>query len=131
MHHAGPRPNRTQEILYGPTLRPFLLSDLIGKTLFERLAVKPQAIIVKRSGLPVAPPAPFDSGGVRQRGRNVPDATEARPAVGPAPQRARRSRRRGPQGRDEGDCRRVRPAPKQIARVRDALEETLRVVTAA
>jgi hypothetical protein len=40
------RPNRTQEILYGPTLRPFLLCDLIGKTLFERLAVKPQLIVV-------------------------------------------------------------------------------------
>lgn len=40
------RPNRTQEILYGPTLRPFLLADLIGKTLFERLTVKPTAILV-------------------------------------------------------------------------------------
>lgn len=40
------RANRTQQILYGPTLEPFIYSELIGKTLFERLAVKPQVLIV-------------------------------------------------------------------------------------
>ncbi len=40
------RANRTQQILYGPTLEPFIYSELIGKTLFERLSVKPQLLIV-------------------------------------------------------------------------------------
>jgi hypothetical protein len=39
------KPNRTQEILYGPTLTSFVCAELIGKTLFERLQVKPQLIV--------------------------------------------------------------------------------------
>lgn len=39
------RANRTQEILYGPTLIPFLHGELIGKTLFDRLSVKPGLIV--------------------------------------------------------------------------------------
>ncbi len=39
------RPNRTQEILYGPTLTSFLCAELIGKTLVDRLQVKPQLIV--------------------------------------------------------------------------------------
>lgn len=42
------KPNRTQEILYGPTLAGFLLGDLIGRTLVERVGVKPQVILVDR-----------------------------------------------------------------------------------
>jgi len=45
------RPNKTQEILYGPTLEPFICSELIGKTLYERLGVKPQFIIVQQENL--------------------------------------------------------------------------------
>jgi len=45
------RPNRTQEILYGPTLEPFICSELIGKTLYERLGIKPQFIIVQQDHL--------------------------------------------------------------------------------
>jgi hypothetical protein len=45
------RPNRTQEILYGPTLEPFIYAELIGKTLFERLGVKPQLIVVQQEHL--------------------------------------------------------------------------------
>lgn len=45
------RPNRTQEILYGPTLEPFICSELIGKTLYERLGIKPQLIIVPQDHL--------------------------------------------------------------------------------
>ncbi|HWL11082.1 MAG TPA: hypothetical protein VNQ76_21920 [Planctomicrobium sp.] len=40
------RANRTQQILYGPTLEPFIYSELIGKTLFERLGIKPQVLII-------------------------------------------------------------------------------------
>ncbi len=42
------KPNRTQEILYGPTLVPFLLSDLIGRTLVEKAAVKPDLILTEQ-----------------------------------------------------------------------------------
>jgi len=45
------RPNRTQEILYGPTLEPFICSELIGKTLYERLGIKPHFIIVQQDNL--------------------------------------------------------------------------------
>ncbi|MCB9953060.1 MAG: hypothetical protein H6824_18955 [Planctomycetaceae bacterium] len=45
------QPNRTQEILYGPTLKPFIYSELLGKTLFERLAVKPGVVIVQETSL--------------------------------------------------------------------------------
>lgn len=43
--------NRTQEILYGDTLRPFLHSELIGKTLVERLQVKPDLILIDQPTL--------------------------------------------------------------------------------
>ena len=39
------KPDRTQEILYGKTLRPWLLGELIGKTLLDRLSIKPQLIV--------------------------------------------------------------------------------------
>ncbi|MCA9036907.1 MAG: hypothetical protein KDA91_17350 [Planctomycetaceae bacterium] len=39
------KPNRTQEILYGATLRPWLLGELIGSTLIERVAIKPDFIV--------------------------------------------------------------------------------------
>lgn len=45
------KPNRTQEILYGPTLKPFLFSELIGKTLIERLQVKPQLLLIDQPDL--------------------------------------------------------------------------------
>lgn len=37
--------NTTQEILYGPTLAPFILGELIGGTLVEKAGVKPQLIL--------------------------------------------------------------------------------------
>jgi hypothetical protein len=45
------RPNRTQEILYGPTLRPFVLGELIGKTLVEKAAVKPDVVLTEGDDL--------------------------------------------------------------------------------
>lgn len=44
---APVRPNRTQEILYGPTLGPFLLGDVIGRTLIEKATVKPTLVLVE------------------------------------------------------------------------------------
>lgn len=45
------KPNRTQEILFGETLRPWLLAELIGCTLIERIAIKPNLIITSDPGL--------------------------------------------------------------------------------
>lgn len=39
--------SRTQEILYGQTLRPYLKCDLIGKTLFEKVSVKPHMLLTE------------------------------------------------------------------------------------
>jgi hypothetical protein len=39
------RPNRTQELLYGPTLAPFLVGELIGPTLVEKVSAKPHLIL--------------------------------------------------------------------------------------
>ncbi|MCA9076001.1 MAG: hypothetical protein KDA93_13320 [Planctomycetaceae bacterium] len=43
--------NRTQEILYGPTLKPFLFSELIGVTLIDRLQVKPDIVLIDQQAL--------------------------------------------------------------------------------
>ena len=40
------KPDRTQEILYGKTLRPWLLGELIGKTLLDRVSIKPEIVVV-------------------------------------------------------------------------------------
>ena len=42
------RANPTQEILYGPTLAPFMLGELIGGTLVEKAGVKPHLILTDR-----------------------------------------------------------------------------------
>lgn len=39
------RPDRTQEILYGKMLRPWLLGELIGRTLLDRVSIKPDMVI--------------------------------------------------------------------------------------
>lgn len=45
------RPNRTQEILFGETLRPWLLGELIGSTLLERVSIKPGLVITSDPSL--------------------------------------------------------------------------------
>lgn len=45
------RPNRTQIILYGNTLAPFVCSELIGRTLYARLDVKPQLVVIDQEPL--------------------------------------------------------------------------------
>jgi hypothetical protein len=39
------QPNRVQAALYGPTLAEYLLADLIGKTLVEKTATKPDLVV--------------------------------------------------------------------------------------
>lgn len=46
---APVQPNRTQELLYGPTLVPFLLGELLSKTLLERIGVKPHVVLTDRA----------------------------------------------------------------------------------
>lgn len=75
------KPNRTQEILFGETLRAWLLGELIGGTLVERVAIKPDLIITgdavllelrNHTSIPVAlahtdgPPAIEDSSTAKQ-----------------------------------------------------------------
>lgn len=44
-HCTAPiKPNRAQEILYGPTLRPFVYGEQIGTTLIQKAKSKPQLI---------------------------------------------------------------------------------------
>lgn len=45
------KPNRAQEILYGPTLIPYMLGDLIGRTLIEKVGVKPHLVLTERNDL--------------------------------------------------------------------------------
>jgi hypothetical protein len=45
-HCTAPvKANRAQEILYGPTLRPFLFGEQIGRTLVERSKLSPQLVV--------------------------------------------------------------------------------------
>ncbi len=44
-HCTAPvRPNRAQEILYGPTLRPYLYGEQIGRALLERAGTPPALV---------------------------------------------------------------------------------------
>lgn len=62
-------PNKVQQLLYGPTLRPYLCSDLIGKTLIDKAGSAATLIITdndaalelrNQSNTPVAWLAPMD-----------------------------------------------------------------------
>lgn len=129
------RPNRTQTILYGPTLRSYLFGELIGKTLYERLNAKPQLLLVNQSELlsirdqvtvPVAClMARTDQGG------ELPDVTQL--AVG---QERMSFHRDHADDRDaaEGLCRQIptdADLSEPLERVLAALEETLGSTSAA
>lgn len=76
------KPNRAQEILYGPTLVPYVLGDLIGRTLIEKVGVKPHLVLTERNDLlPMRelvsiPVACFDE---------QPTSSESPPSEEPAP----------------------------------------------
>ena len=44
---APVKPNRAQQILYGPTLRPFVLGELLGRTLIDKIGVKPHLVLIE------------------------------------------------------------------------------------
>lgn len=43
------KPSRTQEILYGSTLGPYVVGEVIAKTLVEKVGVKPHLILTERT----------------------------------------------------------------------------------
>jgi hypothetical protein len=43
------RPNKTQEVLYGPTLESFLYCEVVARTLLDRMAVKPDLLLIDQS----------------------------------------------------------------------------------
>lgn len=56
-HCTAPvRPSRAQEILYGPTLRPFLCGEQIGRALLEKSSTKPAAVFVDAEALLASQP---------------------------------------------------------------------------
>ena len=51
-HCTAPvRPTRAQEILYGPTLRPYLLADQIGATLLAKAKQSPRIVLTDQPDL--------------------------------------------------------------------------------
>jgi hypothetical protein len=42
------KPNRAQQILYGPTLEPFLFGEQIGRTLLSKSRLEPLAVLTDR-----------------------------------------------------------------------------------
>lgn len=46
---APVKANRTQEILYGPTLGPFLMGEVIGRALIEKSGIKPHLILTEKA----------------------------------------------------------------------------------
>ncbi len=70
-HCTAPiKPNRAQEILYGPTLESFLYGEQIGRTLLQRAKIEPSLVCTDREpvlavrehvSLPVALVLPADS----------------------------------------------------------------------
>ena len=48
-HCTAPiKPNRAQEIIYGPTLRPYLFGEQIGQALLKKSSIKPAMICTDR-----------------------------------------------------------------------------------
>jgi len=127
---APVRPNPTQEILYGPTLAPFILGELIGGTLVEKAGVKPQLILTDRQAVlelrnhieaPVAfveetpaASAPADEAGTLRLGRQIVRFHAAHGGDQAAV------------ARDAGHVPQDADLHEPFVRVREALEETLR-----
>jgi len=77
-------PNRTQQILYGPTLVPFILGELIGRTLIERVDVRPQLVLIEQPEiLDVRPHVRVPVAYLVDEAEKT--ATAKRPQVGEAP----------------------------------------------
>lgn len=90
-HCTAPvKPNRAQEILYGPTLRPYLFGEQIGFTLFTKAKVKPlwictdqQPVLALRDLIDV--PVVFVADAVTTLDFDRPASTDATTDDAPAP----------------------------------------------
>jgi hypothetical protein len=126
------KPNRTQEILYGHTLQSWVLGELIGGTLLDRVAIKPDLIVTSNphilelrnhADVPVActdtdvADRSTDENGLKIGGRRLrfhSSHTEDREAVS-------QHRRLIPDSADLSE---------PLERVREALSETMKTVLA-
>jgi hypothetical protein len=45
------QPNKVQQILYGPTLEPYICADLIGKTLVDKAGTPVQLVVTDRESV--------------------------------------------------------------------------------
>ena len=82
------QPNRVQAALYGATLNEYLFADLIGKTLVEKTATKPQLVVTDSAAAPAVAIARRDAGGGTQSRGNATQAAArsiTRAAEGLAP----------------------------------------------
>jgi hypothetical protein len=71
------QPNKVQQILYGPTLEPYLCSDLIGKKLIEKAATNVQYVFTDHPAaldlrLQVDMPVGLMVGAIRLAGADAP-----------------------------------------------------------
>lgn len=75
-------PNRTQVLLYGPTLRPYVLTELIGRTLLERVSVEPHLLLVDSAEmLPLRKLVPIPLAVVAQEGASEEQSIGRQPAT--------------------------------------------------
>jgi len=87
------KPNRTQELLYGPTLVPFILGELLGKALMDRISVKPSLLLTSRQEMltlrtKITAPVVFDeasSRGAEERASRASTASATAGADGAKP----------------------------------------------
>lgn len=122
------RPNRTQQILYGPTLRPYLLADVIGRTLLDKVGVKPHLVLTESPELlelrqhvpmPVASLIPADAD-VGQTAVVLPLGRQRLRFHDDFPQDVREIEHRQDQVPDTADLQ------EPFERIREALSETLK-----
>jgi hypothetical protein len=82
-HCTAPiQPNRAQQILYGPTLQPYLFGEQIGQTLFTKAKTQPLVLLADREpvlvvrdhiDVPVALVLPSEEASVASVDSNPPD----------------------------------------------------------
>lgn len=146
-HCTAPiKPNRAQEILYGPTLEPFLYGEQIGRALLERAKTEPCLVLTDRwpvlavrdhISLPVALVLSASSPASNQG--DEPMRPDAAGAGGPdlIAFQVGRSRLAVPEGSD-GDRRQISQRLSELpesfdltepfARIREAIEEAQQAV---
>lgn len=127
---APVKANSTQEILYGPTLEPFILGELIGGTLVEKAGVKPQLIFTDREQiLELRNHIDRPVGLIAPAGKDI-AASESVPTLTIGRQKVRFHAAHGDDqqtvARDTAQIPQDADLREPFDRVREALQETLR-----